>query len=172
MTTEPTLEELLAIAEAATISKSLGEKLREVVSDEEITKIHGYANFGSMTPREVVNDGVRKTAVGYHCGHTQFTILREHGLITRPRTGSYDANLTKKGKAYARVLYHAEAAHLQAAEARARTAEEALYWALGEDLEDEFTARGRGEGALWWRKELRRRSGLPVRINANKGSDQ
>jgi hypothetical protein len=102
------------------------EELIAIVSDEEITKVHGYANFGSMTPREAVNDGVRKTAVGYHCGHTQFTILREHGLITRPRPGSYDANLTKKGKAYARVLYHVEAARLQAAEARARAAEEAL----------------------------------------------
>lgn len=40
---------------------------------------------------------------------------------------------------------------------------EALYWALGEALEDEFTARGHGEGALWWRKELRSRCALPVR---------
>lgn len=85
----------------------VAEKLAEIVSDDEIAKVHGYANFGAMTPREVVNDGVRKTAVGYHCGHTQFTILREHGLITKPPAGSYDANLTKKGKAYARVLYHA-----------------------------------------------------------------
>lgn len=81
-------------------------KLAEIVSDDEIVKVHANANFGSMAPREVVNDGVRKTAVGYHCGHTQFTILREHGLITKPRAMSHDANLTKKGKAYARVLYH------------------------------------------------------------------
>jgi hypothetical protein len=83
-------------------------KLAEIVSDDEISKVHGHANFGAMTPRKVVNDGVRKTAVGYHCGHTQFTILREHGLITKPRAGSYDADLTKKGKAYARVLYLAD----------------------------------------------------------------
>lgn len=81
------------------------EKLTEIVSDAEIVRVHGYANFGSMSPREVVNDGVLKTAVGYHCGHTQFSILREHGLVTKPRLGSYDAHLTKKGKAYARALY-------------------------------------------------------------------
>jgi len=106
-------------------AKSLGERLAEIISDEEVAKVHGYANFGSMTPREVVNDGVRKTAVGYHCGHTQFTILREHGLITAPRTGSYDANLTKKGKAYARALYHDETATatIQALTARAEKAE-------------------------------------------------
>lgn len=85
------------------------ENLAEIISDGEIAEVHANANFGTMPPREVVNDGVRKTAVGYHCGHTQFTILREHGLITKPRVGSYDANLTKKGKAYARVLYHMDA---------------------------------------------------------------
>ena len=79
-------------------------KPSEIISDAEIIRVHANANFGAMSPREVVDDGVRKTAVGYHCGHTQFTILREHGLITRPRGTSYDANLTKKGKRYARAL--------------------------------------------------------------------
>lgn len=77
----------------------------EIISDEEIFRVHGHANFGSMTPRQVIDDGVRKVAVGYQCGHTQFTILREHGLITKPRPGSYDCDLTKKGKAYGRVLF-------------------------------------------------------------------
>ena len=85
----------------------LGEtRLAEIISDAEIIRVHAYANFGSMTPREVVNDGVRKTAVGYHCGHTQVCILREHGLITKSRGMSFDVNLTKKGKRYARVLCH------------------------------------------------------------------
>lgn len=77
----------------------------EIISDEEIIRVHGHANFGNITPRQVIDDGVRKVAVGYHCGHTQFTILREHGLITKPRPGSYDCDLTKKGKAYGRVLF-------------------------------------------------------------------
>lgn len=79
--------------------------LAAIISDEEIARVHGHANFGSMPPRQVVNDGVRKVAVGYHCGSTQFSILRDHGLITKPRGHSYDVNLTKKGKAYGRVLY-------------------------------------------------------------------
>lgn len=78
--------------------------LSSIVSDAEVIRVHGHANFGSMTPREVVNDGVRKAAVGYHTGHTQFCILREHGLITKPRGMSYDFSLTKKGKRYARSL--------------------------------------------------------------------
>jgi hypothetical protein len=79
--------------------------LQKVVSDDEIARVHGSANFGSQSPREVVNDGVRKYAIGYQGGHTQLCILQEHGLITKPRPGSYDANLTKKGKKYARALY-------------------------------------------------------------------
>lgn len=80
------------------------EKLAAIVSDAEIARVHGSANFGAMTPRDVVNDGVRKYAVGYTGGHTQLCILLEHRLITKPRPGRYDANLTKKGKAYARAL--------------------------------------------------------------------
>lgn len=79
-----------------------------IISDAEVIRVHGHANFGAMTPREVVNDGVRKAAVGYHTGHTQFSILREHGLITKPRGMSYDVNLTKKGKRYARALWNAD----------------------------------------------------------------
>jgi hypothetical protein len=78
---------------------------QEIISDEEIVRVHGNANFGAMDPREVVNDGVRKTAVGYHCGSTQLHILRDHGLVTKPRPGSSDTDLTKKGKAYARSIY-------------------------------------------------------------------
>lgn len=86
-------------------------ELSEIISDAEIVRVHGSANFGpGLTPREVVNDGVRKYAVGYHSGHTQLCILMEHGLITKPRPGRYDANLTKKGKKYGRVLFRIDAA--------------------------------------------------------------
>ena len=78
---------------------------QEIISDEEIARVHAHANFGAMSPREVVNEGVRKTAVGYHCGSTQLHILLEHGLATKPRPGSSDVSLTKKGKAYARSIY-------------------------------------------------------------------
>lgn len=36
--------------------------------------------------------------------------------------------------------------------------ESAIRWALGET--DEFPPREEGQGAYWWRKELRERSGL------------
>lgn len=78
---------------------------QEIISDEEIARVHAHANFGAMSPREVVNEGVRKTAVGYHCGSTQLHILLEHGLATKPRLGSSDISLTKKGKAYGRSIY-------------------------------------------------------------------
>lgn len=78
---------------------------QDIISDEEIARVHAHANFGAMSPREVVNEGVRKTAVGYHCGSTQLHILLEHGLATKPRPGSSDVSLTKKGKAYARSIY-------------------------------------------------------------------
>ena len=93
----------------------LGADLAAIISDDEIARVHGHANFGpTITPREVVNEGVRKYAVGYQSGYTQLTILREHGLITQPRPGSYAANLTQKGKRYGRVLYRADAALRQA----------------------------------------------------------
>jgi len=79
--------------------------LSEIISDDEILRVHGHANFGSdMTPRDVVNEGVLKYAFGYCSGHTQLCILMKHGLITKPKPGRYDASLTKKGKRYARAL--------------------------------------------------------------------
>lgn len=78
---------------------------QEIISDKEITRVHGHANFGDMSPREVVNDGVRKYAVGFTGGHTQLCILLEHCLIRKPNPGKYSADLTKKGKRYARSIW-------------------------------------------------------------------
>ena len=47
-----------------------------IISDDEIIRVHAYANFGSMAPRAVVNDGVRKYAVGYQ--------QRQKGVVTTP----------------------------------------------------------------------------------------
>ena len=77
---------------------------QEIISDDEVIRVHAYANFGSMTPREVVNDGVRKYAIGYKCGATQVAILRVHGLITATKSSGYEADLTQKGKKYARAI--------------------------------------------------------------------
>jgi len=81
----------------------------EIISDADIIRVHGHANFGDMSPREVVNDGVRKYSVGFTGGHTQLCILLEHGLITKPKPGKYSANLTQKGKRYARSIWNRRA---------------------------------------------------------------
>ena len=66
----------------------------EIISDEEIEKIHANANFGGMGKRDVVNQGVLKCASGYRQGSTSKQICEEHGLIDKKY------NLTKKGGAY------------------------------------------------------------------------
>jgi hypothetical protein len=114
----------------------------DIISDEEIARVHANANFGSMTPREVVNDGVQKYAVGYQGGSTQVAILREHGLISKPKNYGYKANLTEKGKRYARAIYHdtlrAEIARLTASYREAceqRDTLQADVWRLREAVE-------------------------------------
>ena len=99
----------------------------EIISDEEIIRVHGHANFGDMSPREVVNDGVRKYAIGYTGGHTQLCILMEHGLITKPKPGKYSANLTQKGKRYARAV---SVTHIDTSQAAVAAALEAAAEAL------------------------------------------
>ncbi len=76
----------------------------EVIPDSEIEAVHG-GNFGSMTKRGVVDEGVLKYAFGYQSGHTQLQILMEHGLIRKPKAGSYYSTLTKKGQAYLRAMF-------------------------------------------------------------------
>jgi len=105
----------------------------EIISDAEIIRVHAYANFGSMAPRQVVNDGVRKYAVGFTGGATQVAILREHGLITTPKGCGYKADLTEKGKRYARAIWSDADLHddtkaqLAECEARLRKVVEALW---------------------------------------------
>jgi len=81
----------------------------DIISDEAVTRVHGHANFGSMTPREVLAEGVLKYAMGYSTGHTQMCILLEHKLIQKPRPGKYHSRLTKLGQRYMRAAYPFEA---------------------------------------------------------------
>ncbi len=76
-----------------------------IISDEDIIRVHGFASFGTMSPREVVDEGVLKYAMGFTGGWTQVSILLEHGLIQRPKPMSYKSRLTQKGFAYARALW-------------------------------------------------------------------
>lgn len=69
-------------------------KSQEIISDDEIDKVHAYANFGEMPKRQVVNLGVLKVASGYCQGHTSRMIVLEHKLIDD------DYKLTDKGRSY------------------------------------------------------------------------
>ena len=71
----------------------------EIITDEEIERIHANADFGSMSKRAVVNLGILKVAAEYHMGHTSTQICREHGLITK------GYKLTKKGRQYLWAVY-------------------------------------------------------------------
>lgn len=68
--------------------------VQEIVSDEEVEKVHGSAQFG-IPKRAVLDLGVLKCASGYYQGFTSKVICIEHGLIT-PKT----YKLTRKGQKY------------------------------------------------------------------------
>jgi hypothetical protein len=80
-------------------------RTNELITDEQVLLVHGSADFGNMTPREAIDDGVFKVSMGFGTGHTQYTILREHRLVTKPNKKSYLYSLTQKGKRYLRAMY-------------------------------------------------------------------
>ncbi len=81
----------------------MSETVQDIVSDADVERVHGYANFGSMSKRQVVTEGVVKYAFGYSGGSTQLAILVEHGLVCKPKPMSYNTTLTKKGRRYLRA---------------------------------------------------------------------
>jgi len=75
------------------------DTVEEIISDEEIERVHANANFGCMAKRAVVNEGVLKCASGYYQGHTSTQIITEHGLVDN------EYKLTPKGRAYLWVAF-------------------------------------------------------------------
>ncbi|MBL4800290.1 MAG: hypothetical protein JKY45_00250 [Emcibacter sp.] len=69
-------------------------KVEDIISDDEIDRVHAYASFGDISKRDVVRYGLLKCASGYHQGHTTGQIIKEHGLVGKNMT------LTKKGRRY------------------------------------------------------------------------
>lgn len=67
---------------------------KEIITDDEIEKVHANANFGGMDKRDVVNQGILKCASGYYQGSTSTRIIMEHGLIDD------QYKLTLKGRLY------------------------------------------------------------------------
>lgn len=78
---------------------TLADRIEDIIPDSEIQRVHGHANFGQMTPREVVNEGVVSVSKGYSNGYTMTQILLEHGLVWR-REFSWPRKLKPKGKRY------------------------------------------------------------------------
>jgi len=70
------------------------EKTEKIISNDEIERVHGNANFGAMQKREVVDQGVLKCSCGYFMGSTSTKILEDHGLVDD------QYRLTPKGKMY------------------------------------------------------------------------
>lgn len=80
----------------------MSHKPEEIISDEEIERIHANANFGSMGKRTVVNQGVLKCASGYYQGSTSNRIIKEHGLVND------EYELTAKGRTYLWAAFSSE----------------------------------------------------------------
>lgn len=65
------------------------------ISDAEIDRVHGNANFGdSLSKRDIVNQALLKAACGYHQGYTARRILLDHKLVNE------EYILTAKGREY------------------------------------------------------------------------
>ena len=73
---------------------------KDIISDEEITRVWENANFGSMSKRDVIGETLMKVASGYHSGHTAKCIVSELGLVQASKW-----ELTKRGKAYLYAYY-------------------------------------------------------------------
>ncbi len=72
----------------------------QVLTDEEIAAAFAGTNFGHTDYRELLNASVFKKLVGYHCGHTICTIMKDMGLI-----GKKTHKPTKRGIALMRESY-------------------------------------------------------------------
>lgn len=70
-------------------------KLEEIITDEQIKKAWGNANFGKeVNKRDVIKYSLLKYASGYVTGHTVYCILLELLLI------NIKEELTPRGKNY------------------------------------------------------------------------
>lgn len=78
--------------------------VQELISDDEITRVHANANFGSMDKREVVSEALLKAACGYHNGYTAQQIITEHGLVKD--VSNSRPPLTDKGRKYLYEAFH------------------------------------------------------------------
>ena len=72
-------------------------KCSDIVSDEQLEKAFGFANYGGSTKRDVIIDTLKKVAQSWHTGHTSTSIALELELIEK-RNGTF--GLSDKGLEY------------------------------------------------------------------------
>ena len=75
------------------------DRVEEIITDEQLAKAWGYANFGNTDKREIVANVLLKCACGYYTGATAKAIVSELGLVGKNWT------LTKLGKKYLWAAY-------------------------------------------------------------------
>lgn len=66
----------------------------EIVTDADLDKAYGQANFAGMSKRDVIRQGVLKCASGFYQGQTSKTICQDLGLIDQ------EYRVTPKGREY------------------------------------------------------------------------
>ena len=75
-------------------------KVEEIVTNEQLEKVSGHANFGSADKREVLAFGLLQTACGYHTGGTVRSIMEDLRLIGDRKDRFAVPNLRKRGREY------------------------------------------------------------------------
>lgn len=75
-------------------------KPEEIVTDAELVKASGNANFGSQQPRNVIKFVLLQYVCGYHSGGTAQAICNDLALVRNSRNSRRAPSLTKKGKDY------------------------------------------------------------------------
>ncbi|HRP30492.1 MAG TPA: DUF551 domain-containing protein [Agriterribacter sp.] len=73
-----------------------------IITDEQLDKAWGYANFGTTPKRRVVSEALEKITQGYHNGRTATAIIEELGLVECREKGRYYV-LTDLGLKYLRA---------------------------------------------------------------------
>jgi len=76
------------------------EKVQDIITDEQMEKAWGNANFGSTDKREIIRNTLLKCASGYYTGHTAKCIVSELGLVYQSKW-----KLSKLGQQYLFAAY-------------------------------------------------------------------
>lgn len=75
------------------------DTVQDIITDKQMKTAFGNANFGDVSPRDVIANTLLKCASGYATGHTARVICEELGLVTP------DWQLSQRGKAYLFAAY-------------------------------------------------------------------